>query len=84
MQDALDARTGSELLFPIYDAVQGQGSNLSYHVIGWVGFHMTGYDARGSSGILYGWFTRVVWQGIQVERGSTESDFGVRAIQLVQ
>ena len=84
MQDALAARTGSELLFPIYDAVQGQGSNLTYHVIGWVGFHMTGYDARGSSGILYGWFTRVVWQGIQVERGSTESDFGVRAIQLVQ
>src|SRR5207253_1752389 len=58
MQDALAARTGSELLFPIYDAVQGQGSNLTYHVIGWVGFHMTGYDARGSSGILYGWFTR--------------------------
>lgn len=81
MQGALDARTNSELLFPVYDDVQGQGSNFQYHVVGWVGFYLTGYDARGSSGQLYGYFTRVIWQGLQGQSGST--DLGVRAVQLV-
>jgi hypothetical protein len=82
MQSALDASIGKELLFPVYDSVTGNGANLTYHVIGWVGFHLTGYDARGSSGSLYGWFTRVVWQGIQGESGNP-NDFGARAVQLV-
>ncbi len=82
MQDALDARTGSELLFPVYDDVQRQGANFQYHVVGWVGFYLTGYDARGSSGLLYGYFTRVIWQGLQGQTGGA-SDLGVRAVQLV-
>jgi Putative Flp pilus-assembly TadE/G-like len=82
MQAALDDRIGSEVLFPIYDSVSGTGANLTYHVIGWVGFHLTGYDARGSNGTVSGWFTRVVWEGIEVETGG-DPDFGVRAVQLV-
>lgn len=82
MQAALSDRIGSEVLFPIYDRVDGEGANLTYHVIGWVGFHLTGYDARGSNGTVSGWFTRVVWEGIEVENGG-DPDFGVRAVQLV-
>jgi Flp pilus assembly protein TadG len=81
MQGALDARTNTELLFPVYDATQGNGANLQYHVVAWVGFYMTGYDARGSSGLLYGHFTRVIWQGLQGISGGT--DLGVRAVMLV-
>jgi hypothetical protein len=82
MQAALADRVGSEVLFPIYDSVSGNGSNLTYHVIGWVGFHLTGYDARGSNGTVSGWFTKVIWEGIEVENGGNP-DFGVRAVQLV-
>jgi hypothetical protein len=82
MQSALNARIGSELLFPVYSATRGQGANFQYFVVGWVGFHLTGFDARGSSGQLYGWFTRVIWHGIQDTTGGTSS-FGARAVQLV-
>jgi Flp pilus assembly protein TadG len=82
MQSALGARTNSELLFPVYDAVRKQGANFQYDVIGWVGFYLTGFDARGNSGQLYGYFTRVIWQGLQGQSGGS-SDLGVRAVQLV-
>jgi hypothetical protein len=82
MQDALDASIGRELLFPVYDRIDGQGANLTYHVIGWVGFTMTGWDARGDSGSLYGSFTRVIWQGLQGATGSS-ADLGAHSIQLV-
>ena len=80
----LDANMNKELLFPVYDTVISNGSNLEYHVIGWVGFHLTGYLSRGNSGDLYGYFTRVIWQGLQGQRGGGgASDFGARAVQLV-
>ena len=82
MQAALNARIGSELLFPIYSATRGQGANFQYDVVGWVGFVMTSFSARGSSGTLNGYFTRVIWRGIQDTTGGTTS-YGARAVQLV-
>jgi hypothetical protein len=85
VNDALSARIGTDLLFPVYDSISGTGSNASYHVIGWVGFHLTGFDANGiNSGRLYGYFTRVIWDGIQVTKADEGGpDFGVRTVQLV-
>jgi hypothetical protein len=83
MQSALDASIGKELLFPVYDSISGNGANLTYHVIGWVGFVITSYDARGNSGTLDGHFTRVIWQGLQGASGGNSTDFGNRSIQLV-
>ena len=83
MQAALADRVGSELLFPIYDTTSGGGANLTYHVIGWVGFVITSFDARGNSGTLDGHFTRVIWKGIQGAKGSNSPDFGARSVQLV-
>jgi putative Flp pilus-assembly TadE/G-like protein len=82
IQDALAQRIGTEMLFPIYDQTKGQGANFEYHVIGWVGFVITSFDARGNSGKLYGHFVRVVWEGIQAEAGTP--DFGVRSIELIE
>lgn len=79
---ALDERMGDELLFPIYRSVRGNGSNLEYEVVGWVGWHLTGYKISGK-GKLEGWFTRVIWEGIQSET-ATEDDFGSRAVSLVE
>lgn len=83
MQDALRARIGTELLFPIYRTITGNGSNARYDVIGWVGFVLKSFDARGSSGRLDGQFTKTIWEGIQTETGN-EADFGVRAVALVE
>jgi Flp pilus assembly protein TadG len=83
VDDALTARLGTELLFPVYRAIRSQGTNLQYEVIGWVGFHLTGFNGSGNSGKLDGWFTRIIWQGIQGQSGSGSPDFGARSVQLV-
>jgi hypothetical protein len=82
VRDALDNRIGTDLLFPIFRQVRGGGSNLEYEVIGWVGWHLTGFKI-GGKGKLEGWFTHVIWEGIQSET-PTDDDFGVRAISLIE
>jgi Flp pilus assembly protein TadG len=86
IQSALLGRNNSELLFPVYDTLNGTGSNADYHVIAWVGFHLTGSLAiSGNSGTIAGWFTRVIWTGIVSSNGPpTDSpDLGVRAVALI-
>jgi putative Flp pilus-assembly TadE/G-like protein len=89
IQDALSLRFDTDLLFPVYDTLTGSGSNAEYHVIGWVGFHLLTDDAGGSvsgggvSGSITGYFTQVIWDGIQSTGGSSGPDYGVRSIELV-
>jgi Flp pilus assembly protein TadG len=83
---ALDARMGTELLFPVYDTLDGTGSNASYHVIAWVGFHLLpGSYLQGSSGQLVGYFTKVVWKGLLPAGGSNpnQPNLGVTTVALV-
>lgn len=85
VQNALASKYGSDLLFPIYDTLTGQGSNAAYHVIGWASFRLTLAQASGSSGTLSGYFDRVIWQGIVPPDAQTESslrNFGVYAVAL--
>ena len=81
--NALDSRIGTELLFPVYDIVVGNGSNAQYHVVGWVGFHLTGHQESGSDGTITGWFTEVVWTGIQATTSNGQPNLGARAVQLI-
>jgi Flp pilus assembly protein TadG len=83
-KNAMTIRIGDELLFPVYDAVKGQGANFQYHVVGWVGFLVTGFKAQGNKGTVDGHFVRVIWEGIQGESGSNAEDFGVRSVELVE
>jgi Flp pilus assembly protein TadG len=83
IEDALTKRIGTELLFPVFDTMTGTGSNATYHVIGWVGFHLTGFTASGSSGSITGWFTEVVWTGIQATSSSGQPNLGARTVQLI-
>jgi hypothetical protein len=83
VQDALRDRFGTEMLFPIYDLTRGGGANFEYHVIGWIGFVAEECDCRGDSGLIKGYFTRVIWEGIQTEQGG-DPDYGVRAIELIE
>ena len=85
MHDALDDRIGTVLMFPIYDVIIGTGSNAQYHVIGWVGFYLMSYEARGSSGSITGYFTQVIWDGLQSTDSSGQPpDFGARSVQLIK
>jgi Flp pilus assembly protein TadG len=84
MHDALDKRIGTTLLFPVYDDLIGNGANAQYHVIGWVGFHLLSYEARGSSGSITGYFTEVIWTGLQATSSSGQPpNFGARSVQLI-
>jgi hypothetical protein len=81
VRQALDDRMNTDLLFPVYRHVRAQGAGFDYEIIGWVGWHLTGYSISGK-GKLFGSFTRVIWDGIQSE-SATGDDFGVRSISLV-
>jgi Flp pilus assembly protein TadG len=84
IQDAMNARIGTEMLFPVYDTLTGQGANAQYHIIGWVGFFVTGVDPNGNNGTVSGYFTRVIWTGIQASSaGGGGPNLGARAVQLV-
>jgi hypothetical protein len=83
IRSALNERVGDTLLFPVYDTTRGGGANFEYHVIGWVGFVVTGFEANGSHGTVDGYFTSVIWEGIA---GTTASagNFGARKVTLVE
>jgi hypothetical protein len=84
IQDALEERFRSELLFPVYDLLTGNGSNAEYHVIGWAGFHVESETASGNDGSITGYFTRVVWDGVQSASASDSPDFGVYSLALIK
>jgi Flp pilus assembly protein TadG len=86
IRDALTARLGTELLFPVYDTLGGGGSIAQYNVIGWVAFHLDAFDLHdhGNNQTLTGYFTRVVWDGLQSKNNQHLPDFGVYSISLVK
>ncbi|MGB2875331.1 MAG: pilus assembly protein TadG-related protein [Gaiellaceae bacterium] len=84
VQSALTQRLDTTLLFPVYDTLTGNGANAQYHVVGWVGFHMTAFSARGNSGSITGYFTQVVWDGIEsTTSNGSNPDLGARTVKLI-
>ena len=81
VKDAMDGRLNSILLFPVYDSTSGNGSNLTYHVIGFAGFYLTDYKFKGNGGTISGYFVKVDWNG-QGAPGSTNY-FGATNVRLV-
>ena len=81
---ALTARIGTDLLFPVYDSLTGTGANAQYHIIGWAAFHLESFTAHGNVGSVNGYFTQVIWDGIQSATApAAGSDFGVYSIALI-
>ena len=84
-QDALTARVGDEVLFPVYQPpILAGGSNARFNIIGWVGFHITSEAAGGSGGKLIGYFTHYIADGLPATTWDTNTDFGVRVVALVE
>ena len=80
---ALNARVGTELMFPVYRTIAGSGSNAAFQVIGWVGFKLTSWSTGGNGGMLFGYFTRLTWDGVAADSAG-QPDFGARTISLVK
>jgi len=91
MTEALRERTETVVLFPVCKATEAGdscairrgGQNAEYDIIGWVAFHITSFDNRGSSGWIKGYFTEAIWEGELPETPSTP-DYGVRTISLIR
>jgi hypothetical protein len=88
IQDALEARKGTVLLFPVFRVLDGTGQNAVYEIIGWIGFHLTAFEVHGNNAVLHGYFTEFIAQGILASSGGGESgpssSFGVKSIQLIE
>jgi hypothetical protein len=91
IQDALTARLGDVLLFPVYKTLDEQGQNAIYDIIGWIGFRLTGFEVHGNNATLHGYFTEFIAQGILSGSGPDasgsdppSSSFGVKSIQLIE
>jgi hypothetical protein len=63
VQGAMNSAVGRTLLFPVYDSTSGGGANLTYHIIGWTGYHITGWSAKGTAAVITGYFEHVDWEG---------------------
>jgi hypothetical protein len=49
-----------------------------------VGFHVSDYEIRGvNDARINGWFTTIIWEGIQSETGG-DPDYGARAVTLLE
>lgn len=93
IENALNSRLGSELLFPVFDTLEGTGSTARYNVIGWVAFHLDCFGLQtdttdctaqsGNAQTLTGYFTRVIWSGLQSKSNRNLPDFGVYSISLI-
>ena len=83
IQSDLEFREGDEMLFPVYRKLTGTGSGAKYDIIGFVGFVITDMDLAGNSEKLYGYFTRVIWEGILSDTPD-QPDFGARAVSLIE
>ncbi|HEX6699396.1 MAG TPA: pilus assembly protein TadG-related protein [Gaiellaceae bacterium] len=83
IQDALNSRIGSDILFPVYDTYSGGGANAGYHVIGWAAFHLEAVSINGQ-GSLTGYFTEITWDGLAATTPSGGGpNFGAHTVQLV-
>jgi Flp pilus assembly protein TadG len=81
VQDAMNSAMGHTLLFPVYDQITGNGTNLQYHIIGWTGFHVTAWEAQGPDAKITGYFAHVDWQGSGTS--DTSNYFGATTSRMV-
>jgi hypothetical protein len=85
IQDALQDRMGTVLLFPVFKQLDGTGQNAVYEIIGWIGFHLTAFEVHGNNATLHGYFTEFIAHGIlATSGGGGSSPFGVKSIQLIE
>jgi Flp pilus assembly protein TadG len=81
---SLNNRIGTTLLFPVFDTLNGGGSNAQYDIIGWIGFYLQAVVVQGNNAVLTGYFTTYIAHGILPSSGNGSTNFGVTSIQLIK
>jgi hypothetical protein len=81
--DAMNARLGDEVLFPVFRTLTGTGNNAVYDIVGWVAFVPEAFTGSGSSGTITGRFVRATWDADESDDPNAP-DFGVRTVLLVR
>jgi hypothetical protein len=56
VRDAMDARLGQTLLFPVWDTTVGSGSNTKYHIVKFALIRLDGYNLTGNPKEVWGTF----------------------------
>jgi len=88
VEKALNLRTGTVLLFPVFKTLDQQGQNAEYEIIGWIGFYLESWKIHGHSAQLTGHFTEFIAHGILASGGGgpggPSSTWGVKSIQLIE
>ena len=79
--NAMRDRIGDVLMFPVFDQVLGQGSNLEYRIIGFAAFRVTGFNFQGNNGKIMGHIEKLSSNATGSNGGA--GYFGVSAPTLV-
>jgi len=82
IEDALTARKGDTLLFPVYRTLISSGTNARYVIVDWVGFVVTGFDFKSGERKIFGHFTKVAWEGLPSKTGG--AGLGARVVSLTR
>jgi hypothetical protein len=90
----LDALIGKTFLLPVFDQSTGTGSGGSYHVYGYVAFHLTGYyfsgtfkgtkACNGDDRCIRGYFTQFVEPSDAFYYDSTSPSLGAWILRLIR
>ena len=81
VQSAMNQIIGQTMLFPVYDTIQGTGSNAQYHIIAFSAFQISSFNFSGNNGTITGSFVKATWRG--AGSGGAGQYFGVTTDQLV-
>ena len=73
-----DPTRPKEVLLPIYDTIEGQGSNATYHTIGFAWFVLTDYNFQGPNKWISGQF---IEDSVPIAEGGC-LDFGTKTTKL--
>jgi len=81
VRQAMDSWIGQVVTIPLYDLVDGNGSNTMYHICAFAAFQLTDYNFHGSNKWVEGTFVRTLRRG-GLTSGNAP-DFGVRTVRFV-
>ena len=81
VRNALNTWLNKHITIPLYDNVIGSGANAKYHICGFAEFVLTGYNFRGSSKWIQGYFIRYVDPDAIA---GNAPDYGVGGVKITQ
>jgi hypothetical protein len=80
VEDALNYWVGKRITIPVFDQVEGTGSNAQYHICKFAVFELTGWDKTSKT--MTGIFVRALIPGESTDADTP--DLGATDLRMVQ